>query len=120
MALSLLVGQVGAEAPVLARVLAVTSDRVTLGVAGDSEEASRPLIVRIGQDGLPPGIAAGSLVRVWTTGPISSQDSEPREARLVPLDSDLGGRDRTGVRARLMYGSQRGLGGGFGGGKGGR
>lgn len=124
LAIAMAVGTAGAEEPVLARVLAVEPSQVTLTVEGPGEEIAKPLIVPVREADLPPGVRVGALVRLWP-GPMSEQemseqDSRLTAARLVPVDNDLTGRDRTGVRARLMYGAQRGFEGGIGGSRDGR
>ncbi len=96
--------------PVLARVLAVTPDRVTLSLEGSDRGAATRVEVPVAAADRPAGIEPGRLIRVWP---------DPRGlgagARLVPLGTDAGGTDRTGVRARLMHGAGRGFGGGRGG-----
>ena len=99
----------GAE-PVLARVLALTPGRVTLRLEGPQRGPDAQLDIPVDPGGVPDGVAPGRLVRVWP-GP----NGLAAGARLVPLDTDLGGADRTGVRARLMHGAGRGFGGGRGG-----
>ncbi|NEV64549.1 hypothetical protein [Thiorhodococcus minor] len=72
------------------------------------------MIFLIEQVALRERLEAGSLVRVWP-GQESGPGGVNLGARLSPLQSDLSGADRTGVRARLMYGAERGFGGGRGG-----
>ncbi|WP_164652895.1 hypothetical protein [Thiorhodococcus mannitoliphagus] len=107
---------VEAAEPVLARVLSIDGDRVTLTLDAQAEVAAPRMILLVDAAGLPQGVKAGSLVRVWP-GRESGPDGVSLGARLSPLQTDLSGADRTGVRARLMYGAERGFGGG---GRGGR
>lgn len=103
-----------AEEPVLARVLSVESNQVTLSLEDRQAGEAGRLIVPLDTAGLPPGIAPGSLVRLWP-GSAPGPGGASTGARLVPLDRDLTEHDRTGVRARLMHGAERGFGGGRGG-----
>ncbi|MBK5963931.1 hypothetical protein CCR95_07480 [Thiocystis minor] len=115
---------VGAEAPVLARILAIEAERVTLSVEDGRAGADKARVVTVEAPIRPPGLAVGALVRLWP-GSARMPNGPLTEARLEPLAGDLSARDRTGVRARLMRGGSRGLGsgsggGGLGGGAGGR
>ncbi len=96
--------------PMLARVLAVTPDRVTLSLEGPDRGAATRVEVPVAAVDRPAGIEPGRLIRVWP-GPRGLGAG----ARLVPLGTDADGTDRTGVRARLMHGAGRGFGGGRGG-----
>lgn len=98
----------------LARVLAIEGGRVTLAAGAQQEIADRRMIVLVDPGRLPRGLEVGSLVRVWP-GQESGPGGVNLGARLSPLQSNLSGADRTGVRARLMYGAERGFGGGRGG-----
>ena len=102
----------GAEAPVLARILAIEAERVIVSVEDGRGGANSARVVTVEVPNQPPGIAVGALVRLW---PGASGDPLTG-GRLEPLADDLGSLDRTGVRARLMQGGQRGFGGGLGGG----
>ena len=115
--LCLSVQPVGAEAPVLARILAIEAERVTLSVEDGRADAERVVTVEVPAP--PPGLAVGALVRLWP-GSARAPSGSFTGARLEPLAGDLSARDRTGVRARLMRSGSRGLGGGLGGGAGGR
>ncbi|MBK1717840.1 hypothetical protein CKO27_09335 [Thiocystis violacea] len=92
----------GTGEPVLARVLSVEADRVTLSVEDRADGEDERVSILVDRAELPPGIEPGRLVRLWP-GPGSG-------ARLVPLDQGLAEPDRTGVRARLMHGAERGFG----------
>jgi hypothetical protein len=109
-ALALSLSAAVAAEPILARVLAVAPRSVTLSLEGTGPGPATRVDVPVTAEDLPDGVAAGRLVRVWP-GPHGLAGG----ARLVPLDTDLGGADRTGVRARLMHGAGRGFGGGRGG-----
>ncbi|WP_295585044.1 hypothetical protein [uncultured Lamprocystis sp.] len=104
----------GAPDPVLARVLSIAPDRVTLTLDEPQGDATGPVVVPLGEAGLPPGITVGQRVRLWPGAAPGTLDPWTN-ARLVPLEREGIERDRTGVRARLMHGAQRGLGGGRGG-----
>lgn len=119
LALSLPLVSSRADEPILARVIAITADGVTLAVADGPQETARELLVPIDAEELEPGVEVGRLVRLWP-GATPPGGGPLTGARLTPLESDLRARDRTGVRARLMYGAQRGFGGGLRGGGGGR
>ena len=95
-----------ADDPMLARVLSIETDRVTLSVQNGMNGDAAPLSIAVSKADLPPGLAPGDLVRLW---PGSNSGAG---ARLSPLDRDMTGMDRTGVRARLMRGAERGFGGG--------
>jgi hypothetical protein len=113
----------GAEAPVLARILAIEGERVTLSVEDGRAGADGARAVTVEAPNRPAGIAVGALVRLWP-GAAGTSGDPLTGGRLEPLADDLGSRDRTGVRARLMQGGQRGFGSGLGsgghGGAGGR
>lgn len=98
----------------LARVLELAPDHVTLGLEAPGAGAPARVEIPVAPGARPAGLEVGRLVRVWP-GP----HGLAADARLVPLESDLGGPhrgpDRTGVRARLMHGAGRGFGGGSGG-----
>lgn len=106
---------VGAPDPVLARVLSIAPDQVTLALEEPTGGTTGRVVIPLGEEErLPPGITVGQRVRVWPAA--APGDADPwTHARLVPLERDGIERDRTGVRARLMHGAQRGLGGGRGG-----
>jgi hypothetical protein len=104
----------GAPDPVLARVLSIAPDQVILTLEEPKGDASGRVVVPLGEAGLPPGITVGQRVRLWPAATAGATDPW-KNALLIPLERDGIERDRTGVRARLMHGAQRGLGGGRGG-----
>ncbi|AFL76254.1 hypothetical protein Thivi_4455 [Thiocystis violascens DSM 198] len=112
MLLCLTAWPVGAGDPVLARILAIEAERVIVSVEDGRAGADPTRVVAVEVANRSPGIAVGALVRLW---PGASGDPLTG-GRLEPLADDLGSLDRTGVRARLMQGGQRGFGGGLGGG----
>ncbi|MCF7982810.1 MAG: hypothetical protein K9L70_00245 [Thiohalocapsa sp.] len=95
-----------AAEPLLARVVAVDAGQISLRPVGEARTGVAP--IRLSVDGLdvPEGIVPGELVRYWPG------DAAGGSAAVISLDRERGGvRDRTGVRARLMYGAERGVGG---------
>lgn len=116
-ALSLAVGLAAAAEPVLARVLSVEGGTVTLSLGYRQGDDGPRMVVSVDEAGLSTDVRPGVLVKVWPESGAGS-DGLVTKARLTPLQGDLSGPDRTGVRARLMYGAGRGFGGG--GGRGGR
>ena len=107
-----------AQEPLLARVLAIEPTAIVLSIdppgGGTPETRTLPLSERQS----PSGLRVGSLVRLWP-GPTGLAQDTLRGARIDSLNAEGRLQDRTGVRARLMQGSQRGAGGGMGG-RGGR
>lgn len=104
-----------AQEPVLARVLSIAADRVTLAVPGSAVDAVATRVsVAIDRADLPPDLAPGRLVRLWP-GATPDATGLSAGARLVPLERGASVPDRTGVRSRLMHGAARGAGGGRGG-----
>ena len=118
LALGLLAPSVRAEEPRLARILTIDAARVTLSLEPRQGGTAGARSLVVPRETLASGMEVGTLVRLWP-GASRGSDEMLSGARLEPLDGDLAARDRTGVRARLMYGGQRGVGGGLGGGRGG-
>jgi hypothetical protein len=120
LALCLMAQSAGAEAPVLARILAIDSERVTLSVEPHQPGVADALVLAVSREALTSGMEVGALVRLWPGSSLGLGAGDILiGARLEPLDGGLATRDRTGVRARLMYGGQRGLSCGMGSGRGG-
>jgi hypothetical protein len=105
---ALCVGVALAAEPMLARVIAVNADQVTLELAAaqDAEAEARQLRITLDTSAVPAGVEPGAWVRVWPAGEDGAASTLQR-ARLVPLGALAG--DRTGVRSRLIRGA--GLGG---------
>ncbi|AFL75785.1 hypothetical protein [Thiocystis violascens] len=112
-----------AQEPVLARVLTIEVDRVTLSVPDGASGENARVGVAIDRSDLPPDLVnalePGRLVRLWP-GAAPDASGLSAGARLDPLDRGASIADRTGVRSRLMRGAARGGGRGSGGGRGGR
>ncbi|PQJ95846.1 hypothetical protein CXB77_11720 [Chromatium okenii] len=90
--------------PVLARVLSVERDRVTLLV---QDETASPITVIRAPNELPIEIVPGALVRLWP-GATPDAHGVSIGAQFSPLERGNTQMDRTGVRARLMRGAERG------------
>ncbi|MBK1641125.1 hypothetical protein CKO12_04400 [Chromatium okenii] len=92
--------------PVLARILAIEPEQVTVTVPNaDAATAPTVLKIRLEATTLAPELAPGSLVRLWP-----SAAGTTAGARLMPLERGMA-TDRTGVRARLQRGVPRPPGG---------
>ncbi|EGV31033.1 hypothetical protein ThidrDRAFT_2397 [Thiorhodococcus drewsii AZ1] len=108
------VSSVWADEPWLARVQSVEPNRVTLAIENAAESGPHSAVVAVDPQSGPSGIAPGQLIQVWPGQP-PGPDGIWNQARLVPFERGPGVTDRTGVRARIMFGAQRGFGGGRGG-----
>jgi len=102
--LLLVAAPVSAVEPVLARILTIERDRVTPVV--EDQTASNPITVMCEPAELPE-IVPGALVRLWP-GATPNASGISAGARLSPLERGSAQWDRTGVRARLMRGAERG------------
>jgi hypothetical protein len=103
-----------AQDPVLARVLSIETDRVTLSVQDHETGETSRVSVAIDRADLPPDLEPDRLVRLWP-GSASGPTGLSTGARLEPLDRGMTESDRTGVRSRLMHGTERSAGGRRGG-----
>jgi hypothetical protein len=112
---------VAAAEPALGRVISIQADTVV--VAMDSPGNPR-LSVPLADVSGARDLTVGSRVRVWRggTGTDTGADTGAGSGtRVSPAGGSGGGRDLTGVRARLSRGAGRGGGlGGMGSGMGGR
>ena len=114
-------GSARAQEPLLARVLAIEPTAITLTIDPPGGGAPETRVVPLDKRGRPADLRVGSLVRLWP-GPTGLTADTLMGARIDSLNTNGRLQDRTGVRARLMQGAQRGAGSGSGGagGRGGR
>ncbi|EXJ14906.1 hypothetical protein [Imhoffiella purpurea] len=91
----------------------IEPDRVTVAIENAAGGPATAVLAVDPKSG-PRGIEPGQLIRVWPGAPPGA-DGIWTQARLVPFERGAGAADRTGVRARIMFGAQRGFGGGRGG-----
>lgn len=113
-------GPVAAQEPRLARVLAFEAGAVTLSLELPDGSSTQTLIVPLAEQDRPADMRIGGLVRLWP-GTEGALNDSLAGARIEVLGGASALQDRTGVRARLMQGRQRGANGAAaGGGRGGR
>jgi hypothetical protein len=114
-------GSARAQEPLLARVLAIEPTAVVLSIDPPGGGAPETRTLPLSEREPPAGLRVGSLVRLWP-GPTGLTPDTLMGARIDSLNTNGRLQDRTGVRARLMQGAQRGAGSGSGGagGRGGR
>ncbi|MTW20541.1 hypothetical protein [Allochromatium palmeri] len=96
-----------AQEPLLARVLAIEPTAITLTIDPPGGGASETRVVPLDERERPAGLRVGSLVRLWP-GPTGLTPDTLMGARIDSLNAQGRLQDRTGVRARLMQGAQRG------------
>ncbi|MBB1075861.1 hypothetical protein HUU62_15770 [Rhodoferax sp. 4810] len=93
--------------PLLARVVTVNGDAVTVTLLDPSPSNTAPLTVVLDAGDLTADLTPGKVVRLWPSDRVD-QNGLMHGARLTPLERGGGQVDRTGVRARLMRGAGRG------------
>ena len=101
--LSLWAQLAGADTPILARVLAVEADKVTLIAEDRTGSTPHRWSIRLGDMNAALGLAPGVLVHLWEQ-PGGHDPSTLHTVRLTTIPDRTLTSDRTGVRFRLSRG----------------